>query len=160
DTDPMIRNSAKSMINSIDSYRNSPPPLIVSGNNEPGGRVIEEPNRTEPGKPDTTKSPSTQWPSARGWPTLEIRGAEIIHGKILSIECQNKAWTLVVQSQGAVKRYLAPNISTVEFYSQNDADDKVGCGPVNKPAFVYYRPASGKDARLAGEVLGLEFTKP
>ena len=162
DIEDGLRNSAKMMIASIDNYRHPepPPPLKAAGNSESGGRVIEEqPNHSDPSRPDTTQSPSLTWPSAKSWPTLEIPGAEIIHGKIISIECQGKAWTLVVQSQGAVKRYVAPNIGTVEFYSQSDADDKVGCGPVNKPAFVYYRPATG-NGRLAGQLLGLEFTKP
>jgi hypothetical protein len=149
------------MLETLESRRNQTlSPTVVEQTSEPRVTTAEEREQPNSGDPDTTKPPSSKWPTAKSWPTLKITGADITHGTILSIECRGRSWTLLVQSQGAVRRYLAPNIEKIEFYSQSYADDKIGCGPVNKPAFVYFKPAAATESKLAGELLALEFTKP
>jgi tetratricopeptide (TPR) repeat protein len=140
---------------SIPSRAGSEPGLAADDSGAPRLTAAKEP----PDEHDTSRGPASKYPTAKSWPTLKIEGAIITHGVISAFECRGNTWTVVFKTQTGDVRYLASNIEKVEFYSQNSSDDKIGCGSVNKPAFIYFKPAA-KPGAIAGEVLALEFTKP
>ena len=105
-------------------------------------------------------SPSTSGPPrlARR-PTLRIEGAQVIRGVLVSIECKAGEWTLVVNTRDDLLRFAVTNKGELEFSSQDPQfEGKVDCGPVNRIAYVYYKPISGK-SQIAGYAVGIEFTK-
>ena len=92
-------------------------------------------------------------------PTLRIEGAQVVRGVLVSIECKAGEWTLVVNTRDDLLRFVVTNKGELEFSSQDPQfDGKVDCGPVNRIAYIYYKPISGK-SQMAGAAVGIEFTK-
>jgi hypothetical protein len=57
-------------------------------------------------------------------------------------------------------RFTVSNKEKLEFYSQGPQfDGNTGCGAVNRPAFIYFKPMPADQAASAGHVVAVEFTK-
>jgi tetratricopeptide (TPR) repeat protein len=150
DADEGLKSSARSMIEMIEDYSRTraaqensvapaPTPETASGQPEPTGK----------------RAPTR----AAGQPTRKIEGAQVIRGVLVSIECVRGKWTLVVNTTDQLLRFMVTDKEKLEFYSQDpQTEGAVGCGPVNKVAFIYFKPLVGK-LKSAGDAVAVEFTR-
>jgi hypothetical protein len=68
-------------------------------------------------------------------------------------------WVLVVQKSNDILRFAVGDKNKLEFYSQDPSfEGSVNCGPVNKIAYIYYKPMPGQ-SKFAGDAVAVEFTR-
>ena len=150
DVDPTLKTIAERTMQMIESGTRPSSAVAESARSLNTERTVDVENT----------SPSTSDPPrlARR-PTLRIEGAQVIRGVLVSIECKAGEWTLVVNTRDDLLRFGVTNKSELEFSSQDPQfEGKVDCGPVNRIAYIYYKPVSGK-SQMAGYAVGIEFTK-
>ncbi|HXU09387.1 MAG TPA: hypothetical protein VN743_10360, partial [Blastocatellia bacterium] len=108
----------------------------------------------------TADAPSEKAPMrVIGRPTLKRDGTQTIRGVLVSIECKAGKWTLVVNTRDDLLRFAVSDKYKLEFFSQDpDFEGSVKCGPVNKIAFIYFKPMAGQP-KVAGDAVAVEFTR-
>jgi hypothetical protein len=149
DSEPGLKSSVESTLKMIEYYtRPGPPP--------PADNAEASPRTSEvSAEPPSVKAP----PRVIGRPTLKLEGTQTIRGVLVSIECKAGKWTLVVNNRDGLIRFAVTDKDKLEFYSQDpDFEGKVGCGTVNKIAFIYYKPMAGQ-SKFAGDAVAVEFTQ-
>ena len=56
-------------------------------------------------------------------------------------------------------RFAVSDKDKLEFYSQDPSfEGQVNCGPVNKIAYIYFKPMPGQ-TKVAGDAVAVEFTR-
>jgi len=144
DSDPALRTSAESMIKMIEYYTRAP---------KEADRVAE------PEPPPSSPPAEKAAPRLMRRPTLKVEGAETIRGVLVSIECERGKWVLVVQKSNDILRFAVGDKDKLEVYSQDPSfEGSVNCGPVNKIAYIYYKPMPGQ-SKFAGDAVAVEFTR-
>ena len=116
----------------------------------------------EPRSSQVTETPAQPGKSYQliGRPTIQIAGAQIIRGLINAIDCSSGKYVLVVKMPDKLIRFAVTDQAKFEVYSQDPSfDGSVGCGAVNRPAFIYFKPLSAESTRFAGDAVAIEFTK-
>jgi hypothetical protein len=148
DVDPTLKTSAERTMKMIDSATRPGPASAESARSLNSERTADVENTV----------PSTAAPPRLGRrPTLRIEGTEVIRGVLVSIDCKADEWTLVVNTRDLL-RFAVVKKSELEVSSQDsEFDGKVNCGPVNRIAYIYFKPS--KRAQIAGEAVGIEFTR-
>jgi tetratricopeptide (TPR) repeat protein len=157
DADPALKRSAESTMKMIEYYTRPRDP-------EPDRERIaggEVPQTPEPRNTPQTTNPATgkELPKVIGRPTLKFEGTRTIRGVLVSVDCKAKKWTLVVNTAQDLLRFAVSDWNKLEFYSQDPQfEGSVTCGPVNKVAFIYFKPMPAQ-SKLAGEAVAVEFTR-
>jgi tetratricopeptide (TPR) repeat protein len=155
--DPKLKETAESTMKVIDDRTRAarvekPAPQVApeaKPNTEPAERPFEAVRNEQPEK-------SPQWVSQ---PTLKLEGTQTIRGVLLAIECRAGKWTLLVKSNDNRLRFIVSNKAKLEFYSQDPRfEGAVRCGPVNKNAFIYFKPMA-TPSKVAGDAVAVEFTR-
>jgi tetratricopeptide (TPR) repeat protein len=127
----------------------------------PGSAATESTlsDRTErPAYVETSVPAAASPPRLVRRPSLNIDEAQVIRGVLVSVECNGGEWTLVVNTRDLL-RFAVTNKDKLELYSQDPQfDGKISCGSLNRIAYIYYKPISGRPA-LAGDVVAIEFTR-
>ena len=147
DSDPGVKVSAESIMKMIEYSTRRPSDDALSGPvaEKTSGSVTS--NAAGPAPPRLVRRPS-----------LKFQGAQTIRGVLVSIECKNGKWTLVVNTATDLLRFSVSDKDKLEFYSQDPAvKGAVNCGNVNRIAFIYFRPIEGQ-TKLAGDAVAVEFT--
>jgi tetratricopeptide (TPR) repeat protein len=154
DSDPSVKVSAESTLKMIERM-NRP----ASASSEPV-QTSAEPSRSETGSSEASATqPDKVTSRVAGRPTLKFEGTQTIRAFLVSIECKAGKWTLVVNTHDGLSRFTVSDKDKLEFYSQDpDFEGKVGCGTVNRIAFIYFKPVAGQ-AKLAGDAVAVEFTR-
>lgn len=148
DTEPALKSAAESTIRMIDHFKN--PPRY----SEPAGSSTEADKDSPPPAPASTAPPRLV-----RRPTLKVEGAQTIRGVLVSIECKNGVWTLLVNTKDDLVRFTVSDKNKLEFFSQDPTfEGKVNCGSVNKIAFIYFKPIAGQ-SKFAGDAVAVEFTR-
>jgi tetratricopeptide (TPR) repeat protein len=151
--EPKLKESAESTMKSIE-------------NRTRAARVEQTPpqpkQNTDPEKSAPEALPGQQAkkaPERVSQPTLKIEGAQTIRGVLVAIECRAGRWTLVVNALDNRMRFMVSNKEKLDFLSQDPTfAGSVKCGPVNKTAFIYFKPVAGQ-TKLAGDAVAVEFTR-
>jgi tetratricopeptide (TPR) repeat protein len=157
--EPKLKETAESTMKAIESLtrparveQNSEPPKTAADpkpNNEPAEKAFELLPNQQPEKGSALMSQ----------PTLKIEGTQTTRGVLVAIECRSGKWTLVVKAAENRLRFMVSNKEQLDFFSQDpNFGGAVRCGPVNKNAFIYFKPLPGKTT-LAGDAVAVEFTK-
>jgi tetratricopeptide (TPR) repeat protein len=160
EVDARLRESAESTMKVIEERTRA---ARVEPNREPPKEVIPEskPN-TEPPKIALEPLPTELQERPATWisqPTVKIEGTLTMRGVLLAIECRSGKWTLVVKAGDNRLRFTVSNKPKLEFYSQDPSfEGAVRCGPVNKNAFIYFKPMAPQ-SRVAGDAVAVEFTR-
>lgn len=145
-SDPGLKTAAESTMKMIEYYtrpHSEPPPSATS---------------TETTTSSESNSESTSPPRLVRRPSLKFPGTQTIRGVLVSIECKNGKWTLVVNTANDLLRFTVSDKEKLEFYSQDPSfDGSVKCGSVNKIAFIYFKPIEGQ-SKVAGDAVAVEFT--
>jgi len=166
DVEPKLKESAESTMTTIE-HRMRPArveqPLPDLKQNSGPPTVVPEPKQnTESAKSASEPLPSQQAekaPERVSQPTLKLEGAQTIRGVLVAIECRAGRWTLVVNARDNRMRFMVSNKDKLEFYSQGPGfAGALRCGPVNKNAFIYFKPVAGQ-TKLAGDAVAVEFTR-
>jgi tetratricopeptide (TPR) repeat protein len=145
-----LKRSAQSMMEVIE-YQTRPASAQSSERSEPA-------SGSQPG--DSNQPGSSRSYQVVGRPTVKIAGAQVVRGVLTSIECSNGKWTLVVKLPEKVVRFAVTDKEKLEFYSQDPGfDGTIGCGAVNRPAFIYFKPLPGEQTKFEGDALAVEITK-
>jgi hypothetical protein len=152
DADPSLKSSAESTMRMIE-YMTRPARVDpatgsdrVAGTSDSTGVTADPPAEKAP-------------PRVIGRPTLKRDGTQTIRGVLVSIECKAGKWTLVVNTRDDLLRFAVSDKDKLEFFSQDpDFEGSVKCGPVNKIAFIYFKPMSGQP-KVAGDAVAVEFTR-
>ena len=158
DTDAKLKQSAESAMKLIEDRTRA---ARVEPKSEPKVVPESKPN-TEPAKIVLEPLPSEQQEKARAWvsqPTIKIEGTQNIRGVLVAIECRAGKWTLAVKAGDNRLRFIVSNKAKLEFYSQDPSfEGAVRCGPVNKNAFIYFKPMA-PSSKVAGDAVAVEFTR-
>ena len=121
-------------------------------------RRVPSKEATGPAAPPVGEPASTvkENPSAR--PSLRIADAEILRGVLTAIECGD-GMVLVFRSGDKVLRFSATDPVKLQFFSKDPSISvNIGCGPINIPAFVFYKPLNNQSP-FTGDAVAVEFTK-
>ena len=156
--DPKLKETAESTMKAIESLtrparieQNSEPAKTAADskpNNEPKEKVFD----LLPNQPERGSAPVSQ-------PTLKLEGTQTTRGVLIAIECRAGKWTLVVKAAENRLRFMVSNKEQLDFFSQDPSfGGAVRCGPINRNAFIYFKPLQGK-TNLAGDAVAVEFTK-
>jgi tetratricopeptide (TPR) repeat protein len=156
--DPKLKETAESTMKAIESLtrparieQNSEPPKTAAdskANNEPKEKVFD----LLPNQPERGSAPVSQ-------PTLKLEGTQTTRGVLVAIECRAGKWTLVVKAAENRLRFTVSNKEKLDFFSQDpNFGGAVRCGPINKNAFIYFKPLPGKTT-FTGDAVAVEFTK-
>jgi hypothetical protein len=117
---------------------------------------------TEPVRIELETPPNPQPVKPSGWvsrPTLTLEGTQTFRGLLVAIECSAGKWTLGVRTADKRIRFMVSNKAKLEFFSQDpDFKGAIRCGPVNKNAFIYFKPITVKTT-LAGDAVAVEFIR-
>lgn len=147
DSDPRVKASAESTMKMIEYYtrpHSAGPPVETTTPSTTGSA--------------TSSDSSLNPPRLVGRPTLKFEGAKVIRGVLVSLECKNGKWTLVVNTANELLRFTVSDKEKLEFYSQDPSfEGSVNCGSVNKIAFIYFKPIAG-ESKFAGDAVAVEFT--
>jgi tetratricopeptide (TPR) repeat protein len=149
DSDPGVKVSAESTMKMIEYYTRpastGPPP-------EPADRG------TSGSVTSTESSPAP--PRLVRRPSLKREGTQTIRGVLVSIECKNGKWTLVVNTANDLLTFAVSDKDKLEFFSQDPSFEAgtINCGSVNKIAFIYFKPMAGQ-SKFAGDAVAVEFTQ-
>jgi hypothetical protein len=88
------------------------------------------------------------------------KGTEIMSGVLAAIECNGGGMVLVFKSGEKLLRFGVSDVINLQFYTQDpQLNSQMGCGPINLPAFIYFKPVSGNQSKLAGDAVAAEFKK-
>jgi len=166
DVEPKLKESAESTMKMIEERtrpaRVEPPSPEPKESSEPPKVVTESKQNTGPAKSAFEPLPSEQAVKPPAWvsqPTRKIEGAQTTRGVLVAIECKAGKWTLVVKASANRMRFMVSNKDELEFYSQDPSfEGAIRCGPVNKNAFIYFKPMAGQ-TKLAGDAVAVEFTR-
>ncbi|MGA9771845.1 MAG: tetratricopeptide repeat protein [Blastocatellia bacterium] len=153
DEEEGLKRSAQSMMEVIEIQTRPAKPAETQQSSE----RLESAVSDQPGQPGSSSPPSgVRAPR----PTVKVAGAQIARGVLTSIECKNGKWTIVVKMPDKVMRFAVTDKEKLEFYSQDPGfDGAIGCGAVNRPAFIYFKALPGEQTALAGDAVAVEFTK-
>lgn len=159
DVDARLRKSAESTMKVIDDRTRA---ARVEPKTEPPKVLPESKPKTEPQKIVLEPLPTEHQEKPAAWmsrPTVKIEGTQTIRGVLLAIECRSGKWTLVVKAGDTRLRFTVSNKIKLEFYSQDPSfEGAVRCGPVNKNAFIYFKPMAPQ-SKVAGDAVAVEFTR-
>jgi tetratricopeptide (TPR) repeat protein len=151
--DESLRRSAQSMMEVIEYQMR--PPRLESAQSPERSEPAASPQPSDSNQPDGNRNQQVI-----GRPTVRIAGAQIARGVLTSIECSNGKWMLVVKMPEKVVRFAVTDKENLEFYSQDPSfDGTIGCGAVNRPAFIYFKALPGDQAKFAGDAVAVEITK-
>jgi Tfp pilus assembly protein PilF len=91
-------------------------------------------------------------------PTLKIDGTDAMSGVLTAIECTGgKSVVLLLRTEAGVKRFAAPDLTSVRFLASTPSSDVISCGPMNRPVVLHFKPAASGQTKYAGEVVAVEF---
>ena len=159
DMDPKLKASAESIHKQIDERTRE---ARVEQTSEPPSVVAETKANPEPPKIELEPVTNQQPDKASAWvsqPTVKSEGTLNIRGVLVAIECRAGNWTLVVKTGNDRLRFMVSNKNKLEFFSQDPSfGSAIRCGPVNKSAFIYYKPIHGR-ASFAGDAVAVEFIR-
>lgn len=148
DADPGVKTAAQSTMKMIEYYTRP----------NTAGPTPDPVDRGTSGSVTTSESLPAP-PRLVRRPTLKFEGAQSIRGVLVSIECKNGKWTLVVNTATDLLRFAVSDKDKLEFYSQDPSfEGSVNCGSVNKIAFIYFKPMAGQ-TKFAGDAVAVEFTQ-
>jgi len=153
DADPSLKNSAESTMRMIE-YMTRPARVETAI----GSDTVDRTSADAAGA--AADAPAEKAPMrVIGRPTLKRDGTQTIRGVLVSIECKAGKWTLVVNTRDDLLRFAVSDKDKLEFFSQDpDFEGAVKCGPVNKIAFIYFKPMAGQP-KVAGDAVAVEFTR-
>lgn len=167
DVDPKLKESAESTMAVIEKRTREAgveqkPPESKQNSGTPVA-ALESKSKTEPSKGAFEPAPDQQAEKAServtSYPTLKLDGAQTLRGILAAIECRAGKWTLVVAASDKRIRFAVSNKDKLEFFSQDPKfAGAIRCGPVNKSAFIYFKPMPGQ-TKLAGDAVAVEFTR-
>jgi len=151
DSDPRLKSSAESTLRLIEEYTRPQREVAVTA---------EPVDPTEADKQEKASSASRQPPpQVSGRPSIKREGTQTVRGVLVSIDCKGGTWTLVVNTKDDLLRFIVSNKDKLEFFSQDpDVDGQVKCGPINRIAFIYFKPVAGQK-NVAGDAVAVEFTR-
>ena len=166
DVEPKLKESAESTMKLIEDRarpaRVEQPLPDPKQNSGPPRVVPESKQNTEPAKSASEPLPGQQAekaPERISQPTIKLEGTQTIRGVLVAIECSAGKWTLIVKANANRIRFMVSNKDKLEFFSQDPSfAGAVRCGPVNKTAFIYFKPVAGQ-TKLAGDAMAVEFTR-
>ena len=75
----------------------------------------------------------------------------------MAIECSGNGVALVLKTDAKTVRLSAGNPPHVQFIGKMPASVSIGCGPINRPVIVLFKPAPGGKSNVAGEAVSVEF---
>jgi hypothetical protein len=166
DVEPRLKESAESTMKLIEDRarpaRVEQPLPDPEQNSGPPNVVPESKQNSDPTKSASEPLPGQQAekaPERVSQPTIKLEGTQTIRGVLVAIECSAGKWTLIVKASANRIRFMVSNKDKLEFFSQDPSfAGAVRCGPVNKTAFIYFKPLAGQ-AKLAGDAVAVEFTR-
>lgn len=169
--DQTVRPAAESLMNLIEHYTRPLPsePVARETEEQPMERADpprlkrrgEDDSRANDREPALPADTTTFRLGIKGRPTLKISGANVISGLLTAIECPNGRMVLVVRTPAKLIRFAVTDVVGLQFFSQDPKFDgkTIGCGPVNRTAFFYYKPMPGTENQYAGDAVAVEFAR-
>ncbi|HEX8091958.1 MAG TPA: tetratricopeptide repeat protein [Blastocatellia bacterium] len=153
DAEGTLKGAALSLMKVIDSFEHPHTPAEQAG---------EAP--AEAGAASRARDTGEQGPPRSrqvvGQPTLKVPGTQVVRGVLIAIECVKGNWVLVVKVPERLARFTVSDKEKLEFYSQDTQfEGNIGCGGVNRPAFIYFKPAPPTQSASAGDAVAVEITK-
>jgi hypothetical protein len=90
---------------------------------------------------------------------VKLAGTETMSGVLAALECDGRGIVIAFKTgDNKLLRFSVGDPSKLMFYSRNPEQKlNIGCGPINKPAFIHYAPAAAGQARFAGDAVAVEF---
>jgi tetratricopeptide (TPR) repeat protein len=153
DADPALKSSAESTMRMIEYMMRPARVETATESDRVAGTSSDSTGASADPPPEKTP------PRVSGRPTLKRDGTQTIRGVLVSIECKAGKWTLVVNTRDDLLRFAVSDKDKLEFFSQDpDFEGSVKCGPVNKIAFIYFKPMAGQP-KVAGDAVAVEFTR-
>ena len=163
--EPGVKSSAESMLSLIDSYtrrlERGAVPSQRDGSQPPPPEPANAPRlkRRDEATGNPTAPHSEIRPAPNTHPTLKIDGAESIGAIFSAIECEHGGMVLAVRTADNLIRFRVGDVTTLQFFSQNpELKLNIGCGPINMPAFIYFKKTSNPNT-FAGDAVAVEFVK-
>jgi Flp pilus assembly protein TadD len=155
--DPGIKGSAVSMMKMIDDYTRPQPQQQT-----PSDGAATAPTESEqPAGPPQLKrkdGDTVKMNKSGTGPVLKFEGAETMTGTLAAIECGN-GMTLVLKTAEGLVRFAVSDPAGLHFYSRDpNFNVTVGCGPINIPAYIHFKPLAGSK-KQAGDAVAVEFIK-
>jgi tetratricopeptide (TPR) repeat protein len=160
DLDPKLKESAEATMKSlVDRARPARVEQTLPEQSSGPPKVGPESKAAEPAK-SAPEPPQTETSRPRvSQPTIKLEGTQTVRGVLLAIECRAGKWTLVVKANDSRMRFMVSDKDKLEFFSQDPSfTGAVRCGPINKTAFIYFKPAAGRTT-VAGDAVAVEFTR-
>jgi hypothetical protein len=66
---------------------------------------------------------------------------------------------LMVKSEGAMLRFFVSDPIKLEITSTAAVDRDIGCGPIDLPAVIQFRPPAAGNTKFAGDAIHIELVK-
>jgi hypothetical protein len=66
---------------------------------------------------------------------------------------------LVFKSEGATLRFFVTDPARLEITATGAVDRDIGCGPIDLPAVIRFRPPAAGNTRFAGDAIQIEIVK-
>lgn len=142
DSDERLRSSAESLLS-----------FLERDSRLSGGR---EPPRL--GSPQRSSNASATEESNAASPVFESGSLRSVRGVLAAIECGN-GMVLMVKSEGAMLRFFVSDPIKLEITSTAAVDRDIGCGPIDLPAVIQFRPPAAGNTKFAGDAIHIELVK-
>jgi tetratricopeptide (TPR) repeat protein len=153
DTDQQLRAAADSVSHEIDvRIRRGSPPASAADSQGVAGVVLDS------GHPRILHRERVEDPDAPPpMPELKIPGTDSMTGVLTAIECTGgKSVVLVLKTEADTKRFSVPDLTMLHFLASTPSTESIGCGPMNRPVIVHFKPASSGQTKYAGQAVTVE----
>ena len=160
--DAQLKEMAQSLMARIDSYTR-PDTSLGAARSTDEDRLSEADSKRPHLKRKSDEAgggfgKSSTSDSGRG-PVLKLEGAEVMNGVLAAIECEG-GMVLVFKSGDKLLRFGVSDVINLQFYTHDPQfSPQMGCGPINLPAFIHFKPMSGNQTKFAGDAVAVEFKK-
>ena len=142
DSDERLSSSAASLLSFLDRESRlssqGEPPRLNSAQRASSGSPPEESNAASP--------------------AFESGSVRNIRGVLAAIECGN-GMVLVFKADGATLRFFVSDPVKLEITSTGPVERDIGCGPIDLPAVIQFRPPAAGNTTFAGDAIHIELVK-
>jgi hypothetical protein len=142
DSDERLSSSAASLLSFLDRESRmssqGEPPRLNSPQRASSGNQSEESNAASP--------------------AFESGSIRTIRGVLAAIECGD-GMVLVLKGDGATLRFFVSDPVKLEITSTGPVERDIGCGPIDLPAVIQFRPPAAGNTRFAGDAIHIELVK-
>ncbi len=152
ETEPGLKRAAESMQQLIESYTRPAPSTderTANATTAPPPPRLQNNDGARASQPDSSQ------------PAVRLPDTETMSGVLAAMECiGNGKLVLVLKVGDKVIRFLVSDPVNLKFFSQVPGfSADIGCGAINLPALIYYKPFARPNAQYAGDAVAVEFKK-